>query len=94
MNVHHEKTSFCMASPSHKRDAKSVVDAMHRFDDDVSVIRRWWTDAAPEFAMAAGRIRSLRPLAHYMSAPYRPQANGREERFNSWMIEGTKCFLI
>ena len=70
------------------------MDAMHRFDDDVPVIRRWWTDAAPEFATAAGRIRSLRPLAHYKSAPYRPQANGRAERYNRLMIEGTRCFLL
>ena len=76
------------------KDAESVVDAMHRFDDDDPVIRRWWTDAAPEFAAAAGRIRSLRPLAHYKSAPYRPQANGRAERYNRLMIEGTRCFLL
>ena len=68
VNVHDEKTSFCMAFPSHNMDAESVMDAMHRFDDDVPVIRRWWTDAAPEFGTAAGRIRSLRPLAHYKSA--------------------------
>ena len=94
LNVLDERTSFRMAFPSHKRDAGSVVDAMHRFDDDIPVIRRRWTDAAPEFISAAGRIRALRPLAHYMNALYRPQANGRAERFNRLMIEGTKCFLL
>ena len=34
LNVHDERASFRMAFPSHKRDAGSVVDAMHRFDDD------------------------------------------------------------
>ena len=94
LNVHDEKTTFCMAFPSHERDAESVMDAMHRFDDDVPVIRCWWTDAAPEFATAAGRIRSLRPLGHYKSAPYRPQANGRAERYNRLMIEGMRRFLL
>ena len=94
LNIHDERATFCMAYPSHKRDAGSVVDAMHRFDDDIQVIKRWWTDAAPEFLSAPGRIRAQRPLAHYMSAPYRPQANGRAERFNSLMIEGTRRFLL
>ena len=90
LNVHDAKASFGMAFPFHKRATESVVDAMHRFDDDTPVIRRWWTDAASEFANAAGRIRSLRPLAHYKSDPYRPQANGRAERYNRLMIEGTR----
>ena len=94
LNVHDERTSFRMAFPSHKRDAGSVVDAMHRFDDDCKVIRHRWTDAAHEFISATGRIRAQRPLAHYMSAPYRPQASGRAERSNRLMIEGTRCFLL
>ena len=70
------------------------MDAMHQSDDDIPVIRRWWTDAALEFMPAAGRIRAQRPLAHYMSASYRPQANGRAERFNRPMIEGTRWFFL
>ncbi len=41
---------------------------------------RWWSDSAPEFAAAAKVGRAQRPLAHYQSAPYRPQANGIAER--------------
>ena len=81
-NVHDETASFFMAFPSHVRDTGSVVDALRQFDGDTPVIGRWWTDAAPEFAFAARTIRSLRPLAHYKSAPYRPQDNGRAERYN------------
>ena len=46
VNVHDERASFCMAFPSRKRDAGSGVDAMQRFDGDIPVIMRWWTDAA------------------------------------------------
>ena len=94
LNVLDEKTSFCMAFPFHKRDTESVVNAMHQFDGDTPVIICCWTDAAPEFATAAGRIRSLGLLVHYKSAPYRPQANGRAERYNRLMIEGTRCFFL
>ena len=34
-NVHNEKTSFCMAFPSHTRETEAVVDAMHHFDVDI-----------------------------------------------------------
>ena len=51
----------------------------------------WLVSTVPEFANAAGRIRSLRPLAHYKKAT---QANGRAERYNRLMIEGTRYFLL
>ena len=79
---------------SDTREAEAVLDAVRRFDNDVPAVRRWWTDAALEFAFAAGRIRATRPLAHYKSAPHRPQANGRAERVNRLLIEGTLCFLV
>ena len=94
LNMHDERTSFCTAYPGNCREHGSIVDAAHSFDDDIPVVRRWWTDAAPEFAKAARTIRSIRPLAHYKSAPYRLQANGRAERFNRFLVEGTRCFLI
>ena len=50
---HDERTTFRMAFPSHKRDAGSFVDAMHRCDDVRPLIRRWWKDSAPEFTTAA-----------------------------------------
>ena len=94
LNMHDERASFCMAYPGNCRGHESIVDDMHSYDDDIPVVRRWWTDAAPEFAKAARIIRSLRPLAHYKSAPYRPQANGRAERFNRLLVEVTRCFLL
>ena len=80
LNVHDEKTNFFMAFPSHSRSAEAVLDAVHRFDDANPTIRRWCSDSAPEFSAAARTIRTTRPLAHYRSTPYRPQANGRAER--------------
>ena len=56
LNVHDEKTSFRMAFPFHTRETEAVVDAMHQFDADIRVVRRWWTGAAPEFASAANMI--------------------------------------
>lgn len=94
LNIHAEQTTFCMAHPSNARETETVLDAMHQFDDDVPAVRRWWTDAALEFAFAARTIRSTRSLDHYKSAPYCPQANGRAERLNRMMIEGTRCFLF
>ena len=53
LNMHNDRTGFCMAFPGNSREAGTIVDASHYFDDDVPVVRRWWTDAAPEFAKAA-----------------------------------------
>ena len=57
-------------------------------------VRRWWTDAAPEFAKAGRTIPAQRRLAPYQSLPYRLQANGRAENFNRFLIEGTRCLLL
>ena len=83
-----------MAYPSNPVETEAVLDATHQFDDDIPAVRRCWTDAAPEFDSAVRTIRSSRPLAHYKSTPYRPQANGRAERVNRLMIEGTRCLLM
>ena len=53
LNMHDERTRFCMAYPSNSRETDSIMDASHSYDDDVPVVRRWWTDAAPEFAKVA-----------------------------------------
>ena len=53
LNFHDENTYFFMAFPSHSRSAEAVLDAVHRFDDAVPTIRRWWSDSAPEFSAAA-----------------------------------------
>ena len=94
LNMHDEQAGFCMAYPSNNHETDSIMDASHSFDDDAPVVRRWWTDAAPEFAKAARTIRAQRPLAHYKSAPYPPQANGRAEHFNRLLVEGTRCSLL
>ena len=83
-----------MAFPSHSRSAEAVLDAVHRFDDANPTIRRWWSDSAPEFSSAARTIRTTRPLAHYRSTPYRPQANGKAERKNRLAIAGARCLLL
>ena len=82
-----------MAFFSHTRKVSAVADAVHKFDDAQPEVRRWWTDAAPEFAAAARTIRSTRHLAHYRSTPYRPQAYGRAERKHRLAIQGTRCLL-
>ena len=50
LNMHDERTSFCMANPDNCCGHESIVDSTHSYDDDIPVVRRWWTDAAPEFA--------------------------------------------
>ena len=37
LNVHDEKTSFCMAFPFHKRDTESIVNAMHLVDGQMQL---------------------------------------------------------
>ena len=64
LNIQDEQLSFCMAYPSNCREARTIVDASHSFDDGKPIVKRWWTDAAPEFAKAARTIKSLRQLAH------------------------------
>ena len=58
LKLHDEQTSFCMAYPSNCRETDSILDASNSFDNDVPVVRRWWTDAAPESAKAARTIRA------------------------------------
>ena len=70
------------------------MDASHSFDDGTPFVTSLWTNAAPQCAKAARRIRALRQLAHYKSAPYLPEANARAERFNRFMAEGTRCVLL
>ena len=93
LNVHDEKTDFFMAFPSQSRSAEAVLDTVHRFNDANPTMRRWWTDSAPEFAVAARTIRSTQRLAHYRSTRCRPQANGRAESKNRLAIEGI-CSLL
>ena len=85
-------TSFLGANPSNSKDADTVVEAVHRYDDAVPAVRRWWSDRAPEFLSAARYIRTLRPLAHFTSVPWRhaPKA----ERTNRTCSEGTRAALI
>ena len=64
LNMHDEQTSFCSADPSNSREMDSIMDASHSYEYDVPVVRRWWTDAALEFAKAAQTIRAQRLLAH------------------------------
>ena len=94
LSVHDETASFYMNSLYHKRVAGSVMDAMHWFHDEFPVIRRRWTDAAPEFVAAAGLIASFRLLAHCKNASYRHQVNERAEQCNRLIIDNTKCFLF
>ena len=94
VNMHDERAGFCMAFTGSSREAGTIVDASHSFDDDEPVVKRCWTDAAPKFVKAGRIIRATRQLAHYKSAPYCPQANGRAERFNRLMIEGARCLLL
>ena len=77
---------------SNTKEAKVVVELVHRFDDIPPKIRRWWSDRAAELLAAAAIIRALRPLAHFTSVPYRhaPKA----ERTNRTASEGTRAALI
>ena len=50
LNIHNEQSSFCMAYSNDFREAGTIADASHSFDDDEPVVMRWWTDAVPEFA--------------------------------------------
>ena len=69
-----------------------VVEAIHRFDDVPPVIRRWWSDRAPELLAASRYIRARRPLAHFTSIPWRHAA--RAEKTNRTVSEGARTVLI
>ena len=85
-------TSFLGANPTNSKDKDVVVEAVHRYDDAVPAVRRWWSDRAAEFLAAARYIRSLRPLAHFTSVPWRHAP--RAERSNRTATEGTRCAVI
>ena len=89
-----EKTDFKCIFPGNSKNADSIVNCVHQVEGGNPCIRRWWTDSAPEFAKAASTIRSQRPLAHYQTVPYRPEANGIAERANRLIVEGGRCNLI
>ena len=94
LNMFDELSKFRGARVSNTRTKEDVIEAIHYFDDPVPVIRRWWTDNAPEFAAAASFIRQSRPLGHYTSIPKRPQSNAIAERNNRTTVEGARTCLI
>ncbi|CAK0884153.1 unnamed protein product [Prorocentrum cordatum] len=85
-------TVFLGAGPSNSKEAGVVVELIHRCDDVPPAIRRWWSGRAAEFLAASRRVRSLRPLAHFASAPW-PRAP-KAERTNRTASEGARALLI
>lgn len=85
-------TSYLGAAPADSKTPEVVIEAVHHYDEAVPEVRRWWTDRASEFLSAVRHIRSIRPLAHYTSVPWRhaPKA----ERTNRTTSDGTRAALI
>lgn len=81
-------------APKRHHDADAVCDAIHFYDVDIPVIRRWWTDNGGEFVSASKRLRNQRPLAHYTSIPRVALSNGKIERFVRTVCDGTRCILV
>ena len=53
-------TKFLGSAPSTSKSHERVIAALHAFDADVPVIRRLWSDSAPEFKRAAYEIMKMR----------------------------------
>ncbi|CAK0824602.1 unnamed protein product, partial [Prorocentrum cordatum] len=85
-------TMFLGAGPSNSKEASVVVELIHRHDEVPPTIRRWWSDRAAEFLAASRQVRSLQPLAHFTSAPWRHAPTA--ERTNRTASEGTRALLI
>jgi len=85
-------THFMGIFPSHAKDADTVVEFVHRFDETPPVVRRWWSDRAEEFLAASRRIRALRPLAHFTAVPWRHAP--RAEHSNRVATEGARALLL
>ena len=89
-----EATGFAGAFPGHSRDTDSEISAFHSFEGADQLVRRLRTDNAGELVAAGVRLRSLRPLAHYLSIPNRPQSNSVAERFMRVVVEGARSLLF
>ena len=85
-------TQFIGGFPSNPKTKDVVVEAAHRYDATPPAIRRWWSDRGAEILAAAKFIRTLRPLAHFTSVPYRHAP--RAERSNRTIADGTRTTLI
>ena len=85
-------TRFMGGFPSNWKNAEVVIEAVHRFDEIPPEIRRWWTDRAAELLKASRIIRAQRPLAHFVSIPWRHAP--RAERSNRTVTEGARSVLI
>ena len=96
LSILDEKTSFRALIPTNSRSKEDVVEKVFQIEgpEPSQVGRRWWTDAAPEFAAASLTIRRLRPLAHFTSIPFRPQSNGVIERSNRLLTEGANTCIF
>lgn len=94
MIIADEKTDLKAAMLVRGKSAAAIIESVHMFEGPELGMRRWWTDSAPEFALAATRIRSQRPLAHYTSIPHRPQSNGVAERSHRMVIDGGQCSML
>ena len=85
-------TKFLGGSPSNSNTKEVVVESVHGFDDVPPAIRRWWSDRAPELEAASRYIRTIRPLAHFTSIPWRHAP--RAERSNRSATGGATAVLM
>ena len=91
-----EGPNFRMIFPANRKAHEHVLDSVFKFEGPEAKywFRRWFSDGAKEFATASRKIREQRPLAHYTTAPGHHQANGRIERANRTLEDGTNASLI
>ena len=86
-----ELTGMLGVFPSRTKKMEFVLDCIHKFDLTPPTILRWWSDRAAEFLGAARLVRQQRPLAHFVSVPWRHAA--RAERSNRTVEECTRAAL-
>lgn len=85
----HSRIAFVQIHPDERGTtcARFITDAFAFFDELGITVERVMTDNAKNYTLSAAFQAALGDRRHKTTRPYRPQTNGKAERFNRTLLE-------